>query len=80
LRCLTTIFGLYVLQDVETLRALEEALREFPGCAVVISHDRCVLPVAAVPNRRSTATLLTELHAGQVVFGSHGNPHPGVRG
>ena len=26
--------------DVETLRALEEALLVFPGCAVVISHDR----------------------------------------
>src|SRR5687768_13885990 len=26
--------------DVETLRALEEALLNFPGCAVVISHDR----------------------------------------
>jgi ATPase subunit of ABC transporter with duplicated ATPase domains len=29
--------------DVETLRALEEALLEFPGCAVVISHDRYFL-------------------------------------
>jgi ATP-binding cassette ChvD family protein len=29
--------------DVETLRALEEALLEFPGCAVVISHDRWFL-------------------------------------
>ena len=26
--------------DVDTLRALEEALIEFAGCAVVISHDR----------------------------------------
>ena len=26
--------------DVETLRALEEALLSFPGCVVVISHDR----------------------------------------
>jgi ATP-binding cassette ChvD family protein len=29
--------------DVDTLRALEEALVEFPGCAVVISHDRWFL-------------------------------------
>jgi len=29
--------------DVNTLRALEEALQEFPGCAVVISHDRYFL-------------------------------------
>ncbi len=29
--------------DVETLRALEEALEEFAGCAVVISHDRFFL-------------------------------------
>ncbi len=29
--------------DVETLRALEESLLEFPGCAVVISHDRWFL-------------------------------------
>ncbi len=29
--------------DVETLRALEESLLDFPGCAVVISHDRWFL-------------------------------------
>ncbi len=29
--------------DVETLRALEEALLTFPGCAIVISHDRWFL-------------------------------------
>ncbi|MGR3780725.1 MAG: energy-dependent translational throttle protein EttA [Albimonas sp.] len=29
--------------DVETLRALEDALLEFAGCAVVISHDRWFL-------------------------------------
>ncbi len=29
--------------DVETLRALEEAILEYPGCAVVVSHDRWFL-------------------------------------
>jgi ATPase subunit of ABC transporter with duplicated ATPase domains len=29
--------------DVDTLRALEEALAEFAGCAVIISHDRWFL-------------------------------------
>ncbi len=29
--------------DVETLRALEEALLNFPGCVLVISHDRWFL-------------------------------------
>jgi ATPase subunit of ABC transporter with duplicated ATPase domains len=29
--------------DVETLRALEQALLTFPGCAVIISHDRWFL-------------------------------------
>ena len=29
--------------DVNTIRAMEEALQEFPGCAVVISHDRYFL-------------------------------------
>jgi ATPase subunit of ABC transporter with duplicated ATPase domains len=29
--------------DVETLRALEDAIEDFAGCAVVISHDRFFL-------------------------------------
>lgn len=29
--------------DIDTLRVLEEALQEFPGCAVVVSHDRYFL-------------------------------------
>jgi ATP-binding cassette ChvD family protein len=33
--------------DVETLRSLEDALEGFPGCAVVISHDRWFLDKTA---------------------------------
>jgi len=40
--------------DIETLRALEEALLNFPGCAVVISHDRWFL------DRIATHTLAFE--------------------
>jgi ATPase subunit of ABC transporter with duplicated ATPase domains len=29
--------------DVDTLRALEDGLESFPGCAVIISHDRWFL-------------------------------------
>jgi energy-dependent translational throttle protein EttA len=29
--------------DIDTLRSLESALLDFPGCAVVISHDRWFL-------------------------------------
>jgi ATPase subunit of ABC transporter with duplicated ATPase domains len=29
--------------DVETLRALEEGLEDFAGCAIIISHDRWFL-------------------------------------
>ena len=29
--------------DVNTLRALEEAIEEFAGCAIVVSHDRWFL-------------------------------------
>ncbi len=50
--------------DVETLRALEEALVEFPGCAVVISHDRWFLDRIATPHRR-----LRRRFAGGVVRG-----------
>jgi ATP-binding cassette ChvD family protein len=32
-----------LLLDVDTLRALEEALEDFAGCAVIISHDRWFL-------------------------------------
>ncbi len=29
--------------DVDTLRSLEEAIAEFPGCVLVVSHDRWFL-------------------------------------
>ena len=47
--------------DVETLRALEEAILSFPGCAVVISHDRWFL------DRIATHTLAYEGDS-EVVF------------
>lgn len=47
--------------DVETLRALEEALLGFPGCAMVISHDRWFL------DRIATHILAFE-EDGSVVF------------
>lgn len=48
--------------DVETLRALEEALLAFPGCAVVISHDRWFL------DRISTHILAYEGDSNVVFF------------
>ncbi len=47
--------------DVETLRALEEAILAFPGCALVISHDRWFL------DRIATHILAFE-DDGEVVF------------
>ena len=47
--------------DVETLRSLEEALLAFPGCAIVISHDRWFL------DRIATHTLAYEGDS-EVVF------------
>ena len=47
--------------DVETLRALEDALLNFPGCAVVISHDRWFL------DRIATHVLAFE-GGGEVVY------------
>ena len=48
--------------DVETLRALEDALLDFPGCAVVISHDRWFL------DRIATHILAFEDNSQQVWF------------
>ncbi|PKL76245.1 MAG: energy-dependent translational throttle protein EttA [Candidatus Melainabacteria bacterium HGW-Melainabacteria-1] len=47
--------------DVDTLRALEEGLNNFPGCAMVISHDRWFL------NRVATHIMAFEGDS-QVVF------------
>jgi ATP-binding cassette ChvD family protein len=47
--------------DVETLRALEDALLDFPGCALVISHDRWFL------DRIATHILAFE-DSGEIVF------------
>ena len=47
--------------DIETLRALEEALLTFPGCAMIISHDRWFL------DRIATHILAYE-DDGEVVF------------
>ncbi len=44
--------------DVDTLRALEQGLNDFPGCAVVISHDRWFL------DRICTHTLAWEKEGG----------------
>ena len=42
--------------DVNTLRALEEGLEDFAGCAVIISHDRWFL------DRICTHILLSLIH------------------
>ena len=47
--------------DVDTLRALEEALMDFPGCAVITSHDRWFLD-------RLAAHILAFEGDSQVVF------------
>lgn len=51
--------------DIETLRALEEAMLSFPGCAMVISHDRWFL------DRIATHILAFEEDGSTVFF--HGN-------
>ena len=46
--------------DVETLGSLENALEKFPGCAVVISHDRWFLDRTRPPTScRGKATTTT---------------------
>ena len=48
--------------DIETLRALEEAIQNFPGCVMVISHDRWFL------DRISTHILAYEGNSETVLF------------
>ncbi|MCR9092402.1 MAG: ATP-binding cassette domain-containing protein, partial [Proteobacteria bacterium] len=47
--------------DVETLRALEEAVLDFPGCVMVISHDRWFL------DRIATHIMAFE-DSGEIIF------------
>ncbi|MBE8215708.1 MAG: energy-dependent translational throttle protein EttA [Endozoicomonadaceae bacterium] len=47
--------------DVETLRALEDALLSFPGCALVISHDRWFLD-------RIATHILSYEKTGDIIF------------
>lgn len=49
--------------DVDTLRALEEAIDAYPGCAVIVSHDRYFL------DRVATHTLAFEDDGGVVSLG-----------
>jgi len=56
--------------DIETLRALEEAVLSFPGCVLVISHDRWFL------DRIATHTLAYEDNSEVVFFeGSYSEYH-----
>ena len=57
--------------DVNTLRALEEGLEDFAGCAVVISHDRWFLDRICTHIRHQPRPL---------VPGPHLHPHPRLRG
>jgi sulfate-transporting ATPase len=51
--------------DIETLRALENALLEFPGCAMVISHDRWFLDRIATHILMYRLYLLDKIRKGQ---------------
>jgi len=51
--------------DVDTLRALENALLSFPGCAMVISHDRWFLDPRRHPRARIRGGLAGQLVRGQ---------------
>ena len=53
--------------DVDTLRALEEAILEFSGCVVVISHDRWFL--------NKLATHILAFEGGSHVEWFEGNYH-----
>ena len=52
--------------DVDTLRALEEALLEFAGCAVVVSHDRWFLDRDRHPRARVRGRLAGDVVRGQL--------------
>ena len=67
--------------DVNTLRALEDALDDFAGCAVVISHDRWFLDRIATHILAFEGESRVYLVRGQL-FGLRGRPPPppGARG
>lgn len=59
--------------DIETLRALENALLEFPGCAMVISHDRWFLDRIAThildyQDEGKVGVIRVLLHRGRQLF------------
>ena len=54
--------------DIQTLQILEEYLQDFPGCVIVVSHDRyfmdkVVVPSARFPRRRTGKRLPRQLYA-----------------
>ena len=52
--------------DVDTLRALEDALLDFAGCAVVITHDRWFLDRDRDAHPRVRGRLADDLVRGQL--------------
>ncbi len=70
--------------DVDTLRALEEALEDFAGCAVIISHDRWFLDRIAThilsfegdSHRGMVRGQLPGLRSRQDAAAGHGQHHP----
>ena len=67
--------------DFETLGVLEEALRDYPGCLLVVSHDRCFLDRVCTAMLHLPGDGAWELHAGgysewEARVGQQGRPIP----